>query len=72
LSRRFASPCHVLGPDALIGEAIQDQHDHGEVAAEPLVKIPHAGVIPGQEADGLHDEHGTSLWTDLKRLEFVA
>ena len=52
--------CHLLGPDALIEEAIEDQHDHGEVAAEPLVKLPHAGVIPGQEADGLHDEHGTS------------
>jgi hypothetical protein len=72
LQQTVSVACHLLGPDALINEAIQDQHDHGEVAAEPLVKLPHTSVIPGQEADGLHDEHGASLWTELKRLELVA
>src|SRR6266446_1028997 len=58
--------CHLLGPRTLIENAIQDQHHHGEVAAEPFVKLSHADVIPSQDADGLYSEHRTSLGANLQ------
>src|SRR5262245_1436167 len=58
--------CHLLGPWTLFEEAIKKQYDHSEIIAEPFVKLSHASVVPGEEADRLHNEHRPSLCANLQ------